>query len=142
MDSRAKAVELAIHTLGLDADASEVFAIAGEYERYLEEMPNMLLMKDHAREDVGILHDVDLDNGFITLVDKIDDDGKAFGERQVRISESDFMADAIGQQLGRQVLGERVRVYVGSDSWNGLKVRFSNDVIKSFVDRMVWIEPA
>lgn len=60
MNNKAKAVELAISTLGMDADASEILGVAREYDLYLQQMPLLMEMLDTAEVVEGTLVDVDL----------------------------------------------------------------------------------
>lgn len=140
MENYDKAVELAVLTTGLDADAAEVFGLAQEYSRYLDEFPLAMLMAEEADVIEGILVDADMETGEI-LVSVADPEAED-DDVTVKLAESDFMRETIAKQVTRQVVGEGVKVMVGPETFKSpyVTLRVPSYIYKEFAHKLLWIE--
>lgn len=140
MENYEKAVELAVLTTGLDADAAEVFGLAQEYSRYLDEFPDAMLMAEEADVIEGILVDADMEKGevIISVADSEAEDDNI----TIKLAESDFMRETIAKQLSRQVVGEGVKVMVGPEAFRSpyVTLRVPGYIYKGFARKLLWIE--
>lgn len=140
MKNYDKAVELAVLTTGLDADAAEVFGLAQEYSRYLDEFPLAMLMAEEADVIEGILIDADMEKGEVLV--SVADPAAEDDDITVKLAESDFMRETIAKQVARQVVGEGVKVMVGPEIFRSpyVTLRVPSYIYKEFAHKLLWIE--